>query len=250
MATVNRLKERWARGDSVIGVWSLIPEGVVGEVVARAGFDFVLIDHQHSAHDHRSSVQMLQVAELGDSVPVVRVPWNEPGSIGQMLDAGAEAIIIPMVNSAAEAEAAVRACRYPPEGARSYGPLIASLRKADYMATANEDIACIPMVETVEAVEALDEILALKGIDAIYVGPSDLSISLGLSPRGSDQDPLFVETLERILAACAAREIPVGTHASPASVERYLEMGFRMLTTATDIGALGDGLARVLGESS
>ncbi|MGI9658699.1 MAG: HpcH/HpaI aldolase family protein, partial [Gaiellaceae bacterium] len=162
---MNGLKERWAAGDSVVGAWSLIPDGLAAETVARAGFDFVCIDNQHGVNDYASTVHMLQVLALSSSVPLVRVPWNEPGVIGKMLDAGAHGIVVPMVNSAEEAEAAVRACRYPPDGARSYGPVAAGMRTVDYATSANEAITCIPMIETVAAVDALDAILALEGVD-------------------------------------------------------------------------------------
>ena len=148
-----------------------------------------------------------------------------------------------MVNSAAEAEAAVRACRYPPDGGRSYGPVAAGLRTENYAATANQAITCIAMIETVAAIEALDEILAVRGVDAIYVGPADLSISLGLPPVGDDENPRFVEALEAILAGCVKHGIPVGIHASPALTERYLQMGFQMITATSDLDALRDGLA-------
>lgn len=243
---MNRLKERWARGGSAVGVWSLIPEAVTTEVVARAGFDFVCIDNQHGVNDYSSTVHMLQAVALGSSVPLVRVPWNEPGVIGRMLDAGAQGIVVPMVNSVDEAEAAVRACRYPPEGARSYGPVAAGLRGHDYASHANADIACIPMIETVAAVEALDEILALRGIDAIYVGPADLSISLGLDALGSESEPAFVEALETILDGCSRHDIPAGIHASPTRAQHYLEIGFRMVTVTSDLAALRDGLAHAV----
>lgn len=239
---MNAMKERWAAGGFVVGVWMLIPSGITAELVARAGFDFVCVDNQHGVNDYQSTTHMLQVVALGSSVPLVRVPWNEPGVIGKMLDAGAQGIVVPMVNSAAEAEAVVRACRYAPEGARSYGPVAAGLRTDDYAATANDAIACIPMIETVEAIEAIDDILSVPGIDAIYVGPADLSISLGLPPESEYDNPRFVEALETIVAACNHRSVPAGIHASTALVGRYLELGFRMITATSDLVSLRTGL--------
>lgn len=240
---MNPLKERWAAGGSVLGVWMAIPSGITGEVVARAGFDFVCVDNQHGTHDYQSTLHMLQVIALGSSVPLVRVPWNEPGVVGKVLDAGAQGVVVPMVNSVAEAEAVVRACRYPPDGSRSYGPVAAAMRTNDYAATANEAIACIPMIETVEAVEALDDILSVPGIDAVYVGPADLSISLGLRPEVNLDNPSFTEALETIVAGCSRHGIPAGIHGTTALVERYLGMGFRMITATSDLLALRAGLA-------
>ena len=159
---------------------------------------------QHGVIDYQVAVTMLLALSTGDCTPIVRVPWNEPGIIGKMLDAGAMGIIIPMVNSVDEARAAVAACRYAPVGARSYGPTRAAIYAgADYFAHANEQVACIPMIETKRALDDLDAILAVPGIDAVYVGPADLSITLGLPPR-MDNGGAFEEARLTIAEACAA----------------------------------------------
>jgi len=237
----NSLKATWQRGAVAHGAWLSIPSSISAEVVARAGFDYVCVDLQHGLVGYESAVQMLQVAGLGASSPVVRVPWNEPGIIGRMLDAGAMSIIVPMVNSPAEAQAAVAACRYAPAGARSFGPIRAFMQEgARYYATANSEVACIPMIETVQALENLDAILAVPGIDAVYVGPADLSITLGLPPGNNDDRPEFVAALEKIVAASRARGIVPGIHASAALAARRREMGFRMITVSGDQIALGE----------
>lgn len=243
MRDMNPLKERLAQGRSAIGAWILIPSGLSAEAVARSGFDFVCIDNQHGANDYQSTAHMLQVVALGASVPLVRVPWNEPGVIGKMLDAGAHGIVVPMVNSVDEAQAAVRACRYAPEGARSYGPVSAGMRTEDYAASANEMIACIPMIESAEAIEAIDDILGVPGVDAIYVGPSDLAISLGLRPGFDSDSPCLLEALEAIVAGCRRHGIPAGIHGTTALVDRYLDLGFQMITVTSDLVAMRTGLA-------
>ena len=235
------LKALWKAGSVAHGAWLSIPSAISAEVVARIGFDYVCIDLQHGLAGPESAVTMLQAINLGGCAPVVRVPWNEPGIIGRMLDAGALSIIVPMVNSPAEARAAVAACRYAPAGARSFGPARAFLQEGpSYFADANAEVACIPMIETVQALENLDAILDVPGIDAVYVGPADLSVTLGLPPGNNDGDAKFVAALEKIVSGCRARGIVPGIHASAALTARRREMGFRMITVSNDQIALGD----------
>jgi 4-hydroxy-2-oxoheptanedioate aldolase len=237
----NALKALWRKGAVAHGAWLSIPSSVSAEVVARLGFDYVCIDLQHGLAGPESAVAMLQAISLGTSSPVVRVPWNEPGIIGRMLDAGAMSIIVPMVNSPAEARAAVAACRYAPAGARSFGPARAFLQEGPgYFANANAEVACIPMIETVQALEQLDAILDVPGIDAVYVGPADLSVTLGLPPGNNDREPRFVAALEKVVAGCRARGIVPGIHASAALAARRREMGFQMITVSGDQTALSE----------
>ena len=239
----NALRALWQSGGVAHGAWLSMPSTISAEVVARSGFDYVCIDLQHGLVGYEMAVQMLQALDLAASAPVVRVPWNEPGIIGRMLDAGAMSIIVPMVNSPAEARAAAAACRYAPAGARSFGPLRPFLRDGPgYYASANAEVACIPMIETAQAVANLDAILDVPGIDAVYVGPADLSITLGLPPGNNDDRPEFVAALEKIVAACRARGIVPGIHASAALAARRRAQGFRMITVSADQLALGDGV--------
>lgn len=229
-----------------MGSWLMLADSVVAETVGRAGFDYVCVDNQHGIIDYAATVGLLQALDLGGATTLVRVPANEPGVIGKMLDAGADGIIIPMVNSVAEAEAAVRACRYAPAGARSYGPTRAALRTDDYHAGANDRMLCIPMIETVAALEALDDILAVPGIDAIYVGPADLSITLGLPPGNNDGTPSFDDALAAILAGCARAGVRAGIHSTPALAASRLDAGFDFVTVTADLGALRSGLTQAL----
>jgi 4-hydroxy-2-oxoheptanedioate aldolase len=181
---------------------------------------------------------MLQAISLTDSTPFVRVPWNDFGIINRMLDAGAMGVIIPMVNSAEEAKVAVAACRYFPDGGRSYGPSRANwYAGADYFEHANAEVACVPMVETAQAVERLDEILAVPGIDAVYVGPSDLSVTYGQPPR-PDNDGKFEEARIKIAQACRGRGVTAGIHANAALAAKHLAAGYRMITVSADIAGL------------
>ena len=242
----NRLKAKWQRGEPTFGGWLLIPSSFAAEVMARQGFDYLCVDMQHGLIGYQVALEMLQAIGTTDTVPLVRVPRNDFGMINKMLDAGAHGIVIPMVNSAEEAREAVRACRYAPEGARSFGPSRAALSAGpDYFATANQSVACIPMIETREAVEALDEILAVPGIDAIYVGPNDLSISLGLPPA-PDNPGAYQEAYQRIAKACAAHGVTAGIHANPNLAGKHLATGYRLITIASDLGGLAAGAARDL----
>jgi 4-hydroxy-2-oxoheptanedioate aldolase len=237
------LRERWAAGNATLGAWLSIPSTMVAEVTARTGFDYVCADLQHGALDYADSVGLFQAVLLGGATPIARVPWNEPGVIGKVLDAGAEAVIAPMVNSAAEASAVVRAARYPPQGARSFGPIVAGPRSSNYAATANDVVAVIPMIETADALANLDEILSVPGVDAIYVGPADLSLSLGLAPGNNDDVAAFRDALDAIVAGCRRHGVVAGIHATGALTARRLEQGFTMVTVTADAVALRLGLA-------
>ena len=226
-----------------MGAWCVIPSTITAEMVARMKFDYVCVDAQHGLLDYETVLDMLQVIDLGDADSVVRVPSNEPAIIGKMLDAGAMGVIVPMVNSAAEAEAAVAACRYAPLGSRSFGPARVGLREGPgYFQRANAEVAVIPMIETVEALESMDEIVAAKGVDAVYVGPADLSISLGLPPGENDDDETFVQALKKILSSCDDNAVVAGIHASAARAPLRLEQGFRMVTMSMDLPSLGTAM--------
>lgn len=240
------LRQRWADGERVIGGWLSIPATLSAEVMARAGFDYVCVDTQHGAVEYQAAVELIRAIEHGGSTPIVRVPWNEPGIIGKMLDAGAEGIIVPMVNTVAEAEAAVRACRYAPNGSRSFGPTVARIRRDDYVAWAEEHVAVIPMIETREAVENLPAILEVPGIDAVYVGPADLSLTLGLPPGNNDGESAFDEAYATIVAHCADAGVVPGCHASGALTPTRFAQGFRMVTASSDQLAMAAGAAAEL----
>ena len=246
---LDNLQARWESGQPALGAWLTVPSPVSAEAVARVGFDYVCTDTQHGAVDYQVAVHTIQAVILGGSRPIVRVPWNEPGIIGKMLDAGAEAIVVPMVNTADQARAVVRACRYPPLGERSFGPVMASLRSTTYTADANIRVAAIPMIETVEAVGNLDDILQTPGITAVYVGPADLSLSLGLPPGNNDGDPHFDDALIRIVKLCHEAGVVAGIHSTAALTQRRLDQGFRMVTVASDLLSMRTRMADELAEA-
>jgi 4-hydroxy-2-oxoheptanedioate aldolase len=235
------LREKWASGDETLGIWLSVPGVVTAEASARQAVDYVCVDTQHGAIDYQESVAMILAIELCGGTPIARVPWNEPGVIGKTLDAGAHGIVVPMVNTRDQAEAVVRASRYVPAGARSWGPVMAGMRRPDNRAWADATVAVIPMIETAEAISNLDDILTVPGIDAIYVGPADLSISLGLEPGNNDGEAVFDEALATIVDACRRHGVVPGIHSTGALTPRRREQGFRMITVTSDALAMRIG---------
>ncbi len=245
--STNALKNAWRRGDQTLGLWISTPNTATAEMLGDVDFDYINLDLQHGLIDYTEAVPVMQALAGTEAVVTCRVPWNEPGIIGKVLDAGAMGVIIPMVNTRAEAEAAVRACRYAPAGARSFGPIRAArVFGAGYAAKANDAVACIPMIETAEAIGNLDAILDVEGIDAVYIGPADLSITLGLPP-GSDQEAAsFNEALDAVLAGCKARGIAAGIHSVPEVAPKRLAQGFQMVTVTSDSAAMVSGAVAAL----
>jgi 4-hydroxy-2-oxoheptanedioate aldolase len=243
----NGLREAWAQDRAALGGWLTIPSGFSAEIMAHAGFDWVCVDTQHGVIDYQQAVAMLQAVSSTAVTPLVRVPWNEPGIIGKTLDAGARGVIIPMVNSREEAERAVWACRYAPSGGRSYGPLRANYYAGfDYYEHANDDVLCIVMIETRDAVGRVDEILSVPGIDAVYVGPADLSITLGLPPAPDHDDSSFTDAITRILEACRTHGVVPGIAGNQKTAPKRVAQGFRLVEVASDARLLGLGAGDAL----
>jgi 4-hydroxy-2-oxoheptanedioate aldolase len=242
------LRTRLASSDPLLGAWTFLREPMAAEVASRAGYDYVCIDGQHGLHDYRTiGEQLTAIAVGGSALAIVRVPWNDAGFIGQVLDAGAGGVIVPMVNTPDEAAAVVRACRYAPVGARSFGPIGAGTRYgASYLAGANDAIAVIPMIETVEAVDNVDAIAATPGVDALYVGPADLSLTLGLPPAMDQDDKRFEDALHRVVAACQEAGIVPAIHSDPSLVAKRRSQGFRMITVGYDLQPMVAGLHSAL----
>src|ERR671910_1201833 len=235
MAT-NPLREIWAENRTAFGLWSVVPGTIGAEILAKAGTDYVCVDQQHGVIDYGSMVPMFQVIRGGGAAPITRVLSNDPFLIMKALDAGAWAVIVPLVNSAEDAARAVSACRYPPRGMRSFGPVLAAgvIGSRDPEELAGE-VLCLIMVETMEALERVDEIAATPGLDGVYVGPSDLALSLGLPPTLEVTEDEHVEAVERIREACHEHGIAAGIH-SPSGewARRHAEAGFDLVTVATD----------------
>jgi 4-hydroxy-2-oxoheptanedioate aldolase len=232
----NTLRKIWARGEAVVNGWLAIPSAFSAEVMAHQGFDSLTVDMQHGVVDYQVAVTMLQAISTTPVIPLARVPWNDPARIMKILDAGVYGVICPMVNTRAQAEALVAACKYAPRGYRSWGPVRASIYAgADYGDHANDQLLVMPMVETAEAVKNIDEILSVPGVDAVYVGPSDLSLTLGCKPRLDQTDPPVVEAQEKIVAACKRHGKVAGIHnATAAYALKMVAAGYQFVTLASD----------------
>lgn len=240
----NKIKEMWGEGKYATLGWLSISHGFTAEVMARQGFDALCVDLQHGTSELSDVRPMLQAISQTDTVPFVRVAWNDPAPIMKALDLGAYGIIVPLVNTAEEAARAVAACRYPPVGMRSSGPVRAlHYGGADYQANADDEIIVMAMVETKEGIENLDGICATPGLDAVYIGPADLSYALGLPPRGDNPDPTHLATCDKIREAAHKHGIKAVMHCAGAEFAAgAVERGFDMVMLTSDLHSMVAGV--------
>ena len=235
----NRLRTLWKNDQAAVNGWLAIPNSFSAEVMAHQGWDSLTIDLQHGVIDYAAMVTMLQAISTTATVPVVRVPWLEPGIIMKSLDAGAYGVICPMVSTREEAQRFIAYTNYAPRGTRSFGPVRATLYGgADYPTQANDTIVRFAMIETAQALDNLDAILSVEGLDAIYIGPSDLSLALGCKPVFDDVDPKAAQAIDHIIERAKAHGVVAGIHNGRPDVARSrIDLGFRCVlvsgTTAT-----------------
>jgi 4-hydroxy-2-oxoheptanedioate aldolase len=239
----NRLRALWRDNKTALNGWLLMPDGIAAETLAHAGFDALTIDLQHGLIDYQAMLPMLQAISTTPTVPIVRVPWLEPGILMKSLDAGAYGVICPMVNTREEAQKFVAWTHYAPKGARSFGPIRASLYGgADYATHANDTIVAFAMVETQQALDNLDSILSVEGLDAIYVGPADLALTLGCTPHMSEPAPKVAEAIAHVLVRCKAHGVRAGIHCPEAeAARRRVAQGFDLVTIGHDQAWLAAG---------
>lgn len=248
----NKVKAAWQSNKAVVNGWLAIPNAFSAEMYSRAGWDSVTVDMQHGVQDYLSCVACFQGMQSSGAVPMVRVPWNEPGIIGKVLDAGAYGVICPMINTQAEARALVQYSKYPPLGARSNGPVRAGIygEAGSYQKTANEEILLIPMIETRKAVDNIEAILDVGGIDAIYVGPSDLAFSLGRTPKLDAEEPEILAIYDRLLKETSKRKLAAGIHCGTAAyAKRMIQMGFKLVTISNEIGLMVNAAKAAVAEA-
>ncbi len=233
---INNVKKIWQEGKPAVGAWLSIPSGFAAEVMAHTGVDWLCIDMQHGCIDYSDVVPMLTAISTTSVTPFVRVPWNEPSVIMKVLHAGAYGVIVPMVNNRAEAEKAVAACRYPPEGIRSNGPNRALLYGgADYQQNSNYELACVVMIETLEGIKNMEEIVSTPGVDAVYIGPTDLALCLGLPPVMDNDDPKHVAVVNKVLETCKRHNVIAGIHTGSSKfTQRFIDQGFQMVMLVAD----------------
>ena len=242
----NHLKEILKQGRFAIGTTITIGHPDVAEVIGRLGYDWILIDTEHAPLEPATVQNLLQAMSASQSVPIVRVPWNDMVLIKRILDVGAYGIIVPWVNTKEEAVRAVRSIKYPPLGLRGFGPRRAAMFDQDYVKTANEELFLGVQIETQTAVDNIDEILSVEGIDAALVGPSDLSMSMGIFSQF--QDPRFVAAMEKIARSCMDHHVTAGMLAVD-DVGLRARQGYRLLNKNGDIKLLINATTRSLQES-
>ena len=236
----------------VLNGWLSIGNPLTAEIMATQGYDAITIDLQHGALDFATALPMLQAMRAYDVTPIVRVPWREPGIIMKALDAGAQGIICPMVNSASEAAEFVKYMYYPPKGERSYGPTRAAFAYGGYDLKANDEVLAFAMIETPEGVDNLEAIAAVDGLAGIYIGPSDLTLGTqqGRLPPGFDrQEPEMIELIHRILEVCKRRGILACLHCGTAEyAARAVGWGFDLTTVSGDSRLLAAAAAASVGK--
>ncbi len=244
----NRLHALWAEGRPAINGWCSIGNPFTAEIMAAQGFDSVTVDMQHGALDYTAMLPMFQAMRASGTVVMARVPWLDPAVIMKALDAGAYGIICPMTNTPEEVAAFVNYMRYPPTGVRSFGPTRATYAQGPNIAhEANNQILAFAMIETAEAMDNLDAICAVPGLDGVYVGPADLSFSLSegrLTPGFDRQEPEVVTALQAVAAACKRHGIRAALHCgSPDYAARAIGWGYHMTTVGGDARFLAAGAA-------
>ena len=233
----NKLKELFKAGKPIINSWLAVPSSFSAEVMANQGWDSITIDMQHGLIDYSNAISMLQAISTTDTTPLARVNWNEPGQIMKILDAGCYGVICPMVSNRKEAENFVQACQYPPKGYRSFGPVRANIYGgADYAKHADNEILKLAMIETKESLVKLDEILDTPNLDGIYIGPADLSLSVGEEP-GFDkpENSKAFSEISRVLEAAKKRNLLAGIHnGTPEYAQKMIDKGFNLVTVGSD----------------
>lgn len=237
----NTLKKKWAEGLPVTNAWVSSPSAWNVEILASTGFDAITIDTQHGlSADLNTLIPMLQAMRASSSTSFVRLPANDPAYIMRMLDVGVEGLICPMLNNAEETEAFVRAAKYYPDGNRSIGPTRASVVFGEnYMQTANQHTITFAMIETPDALKNMREMAQVEHLNGFYVGPWDLSASLGYKKLANFKDPSFMQILKEILAVAEENHLITGIHAgNPKNARLFADLGFKFLTMFNDSSAL------------
>lgn len=235
----NKVKARLKAGEAVVGTWLAVPSVVSARFMAQLGFDYLTVDMEHQPIGIESASAMFGVIAAAGVTPLARVPWNTAENIKRVLDCGAHGIVVPMVNTRAEAEAAVAAAKYPPAGIRSVGGALHAMNfgtdPATYYARANDEILVVVQAESPEGVANADEILSVPGVDAVFIGPNDLLSQMGKVPRMESDEPEFVEALDHLVKTAAKYGVAPGIHtANHEACARRVAQGFRFMAIASD----------------
>jgi 4-hydroxy-2-oxoheptanedioate aldolase len=245
----NRLRDAWAKGRAVTNCWVTLPGALATEILSHQGWDSLTVDMQHGQASFTDVYAMLAAISTTDTVPLVRVPWNNPGDVNRALDAGAYGIICPNVDTPDQCEHFVSACRYAPAGTRSVGPKRAVLYGGDdYLAKANETILTMAQVESAKALINVKSICAVKELDVVFIGPTDLGLSLGREPRADQTDPIVVRAIDDILDAAKSAGKRAAIYCRSADYAKaMIAKGFDLVVVTSDEALLSAGAAVAAG---
>ena len=247
---INPVLDIWSENKAVINGWLSIPNSFTAEAMSKMGWDTLTIDMQHGQNDYSTTISMLQAISQKSTVPFARVPWNEAGIIMRMLDAGVCGIITPMINTKNECEQFVSYCRYPPMGIRSFGPMRAQLvYGSDYFQNANSQIVTLAMIETQEAINNLDEILSVKNLNGVYIGPADMSIAYGLTPKFDVKDDPIYSNIKLIVKKAKEHGKIAGIHnGTTGYAKEMISLGYQFVTISSDFRAMSSFAKNIVEE--
>lgn len=248
--TRNPFKAALARKEPQIGLWLSFGDADAAELSSNAGYQWLLIDGEHTPHTIHSMVAQLRAVELGAAHPVLRVPVDDATLIKQVLDVGARTVLVPMINTAGQAQAMVQAMRYPPQGIRGLGAAAARATRwghdTAYLEHANDDACLLVQVETREAIQNLDAICAVDGVDGVFIGPADLSASLG--HRGNAGHPEVQQVIEASIRTIVGHGKAAGILTADSQLaRRYLELGATFVAVGIDVFVLAQGVRALAG---
>ena len=240
----NRLRSLWASGKAATNAWAQLPASFATETLAHQGWDSITIDGQHGVIGYADMVAMLTAIATTPTVPLVRVGWNDPAEVMRAADAGAMGVICPTVNDKQECERFVGALRYAPLGYRSLGPNRARFYGDDYALKANETLLAIVQIETAAGLANVEAIAGVKGLDMLYIGPSDLGLSMGREGVIDQTDPVVVTAIDKILATAKKAGLTAGIYCTSAAYAKQMfKKGFDLVTCTSDTALLRAGAA-------
>ena len=247
MTTGSRVRARWDHGEACLGGWCMTGSPYIAEAIARTGYDYVCLDMQHGLIGYEAVVQgLFAIAGTGAS-PVIRVPSHDSGMIGRVLDAGAEAVVVPLVETPEQAAAVAQACRYFPDGHRSIGSIRGGYSLQGPVGAVNKQVSCIVMIESMRGVENVDAICSVPGVDGIYIGPGDLALTLGLAPGLAHQPGAHADAIAHVRDRCIAHGLVAGIQChSGLDALAMVKQGYRMVTVTTDSTVVRTGFAEEL----
>lgn len=240
----NTAKAKLLQGKPAFGYSLGMPAPLAAEALAQSGIDFILLDNQHGSFGADSTIACFMAMASGAAIPMARVARNDYTMIGRLLDEGALGIVVPMVHTVEEAQAAAQACRLPPTGTRSWGWGRAARYGADYSDRINDELFLAVQLESIQAVNNAEAILSVPGVDGCWAGPADLALSMGIHPRDAANDDRHARALERVVEACRnTGKVPGLSCSSPTEMVQRAEQGFRFVTGGSDLGFILEGAA-------